>query len=77
MARKERRDKLIRLLAEVLDGLQVPATMTNRGPMLLGTAFLPYVEILKLLNVHVIEDQAKFIELLEKALSQNKQSGRR
>ena len=68
--KNKKRDKLIRLLAEVLQGLQVPI-MTRRGSMLLGTAFAPYLELLPLLGMGVdeVEDYDGFIERLERCLN--------
>jgi len=59
----EKRDKAIRLIAEVLEGLQVPA-LTGKGPLLLGTAFMPYIELVQLLGIDFFEDYISFVSKL-------------
>ena len=63
----EKRNKTIRLVAEILEGLQVPAA-TSKGPLLLGAAFMPYIELTRLLNINFFEDYASFLSKLTAAI---------
>ena len=71
MEKDEKRDRAIRLITEVLRGLQVPA-LTTKGPLLLGTAFAPYIELTQLLGINFFEDYKDFLSKLTKIINHKK-----
>ena len=60
--------KCVRLIAEMLDGLQVPLSVKGVAP-LFGTALAPYMDLLQLLSVDGFEDQTGFIKRLERVIN--------
>ena len=59
--------KCIRLIAEMLEGLQFPVSASG-APAIFGTALAPYVELLQILNVNDFQDQSFFINKLESVI---------